>query len=390
MKIKTKSKNRKKPSALFIIFISVVLIILIGWILIVHRTNNSNVEVSKNIVDNSYNNHSLNDDTGLIQKDDKLYYTYYSGNFFDCGIYEISSKGSMRIKCSNIENLYSFLYPGHLDNIFEYNGALVLDPYPNSFNILFTINSFLGIGQKYLDLGTIDGLGISEVEVYNNELYCFAGNSVYKYNNGNYEKMIDLPEKVFNDGRRIFNYHQYCFHNNILYIPVENDKTYDIYVMALDGSSKYVYHTEISAFKSIKRFAVNDNYAVIGCDWNSSFREYYALEHNIDENDAIFKDTDTGVGGEHKIYAVELKKDGKTNIVDENGEIFNLYDDKIYSCTDGVCVIDINSKKRKQLYNGDVSNIFILDSDWIYFTNYDNNLYRVSPDGKSVKTVFIA
>ena len=68
---------------------------------------------------------------------------------------------------------------------------------------------------------------------------------------------------------------------------------------------------------------------------------------------------------------------------------FYIGSDGNYNSEKGILAVDLNNPDNpKKIYDGAVSSIHILDNEWIYFTDEDCVLRRITHDGKKVELVF--
>jgi hypothetical protein len=167
--------------------------------------------------------------------------------------------------------------------------------------------------------------------------------------------------------------HTYYFNNDILYIPYPNDKTYDFYALSLNGNDKKIYNTKLSKSRSIEDVVVDNNIAIIAS-------------------------VGDGVGprADSYIYMIDFENNGDVNDIAKNKNSFNYYNGKVYAYggdddnDEGIYIIDIKDKSSKKIYDckAYIHSVFIIDTEWVYFTDEYCNLYRVSVDGSKVETVF--
>lgn len=343
-------------------------------------TNRSSVEVSSSPVDNSYNNRILNYEN-LFQIEDKLYYSYDSGDFRHCGTYEISNHGSYKFKGVNFDTydpasiFDRILYP-QSENIFEHNGEILIQPDFENVDKLKGYSSVLKIKNNYCNVGTtIDDELVYTVDEYNDNLYFFTQKAVYRYDEDNkkdkFNKVIDIPEELSDSINYTLDIHLYYFDNDTLYILYPNEKTYDFYALGLNGKDKKVYHTTLSTTRNIYSLVVDDNYAILGSCGN-------------------------GVTTNSYIYTIDLENNCTIDYVAKHLCDFNYYNGKVYAYTGydytnkGIHIIDVKDKSSKQIYDDNVYAVYVLDNEWVYFSDNYSTLYRVSVDGSKLETVFDA
>lgn len=360
--MKSKKKVLSKPMIIFLVIISIILFVI--W-LFLHAPNLSKATVSKNTIDNGYNNRVTNHVDSLVQKDNKLYYKYTGNSGFNCGVYEISSLGSKRILVdTNIGSITEALFYPEADDFFEYDDKIIIKPKYGNRDSLYTINSFFCTKSWYRDLKPIDGNEVYNVDVYNNELYCFAEKSVYKYSNGKYEKKAEFPQDLKGDRNFIEAGQDYYFYSDKIYFPLKNGETYDIYSVSLsDNKCVKICSTPIKA--DIYNFVIEGNYALIGV---------WTIPSPTDDYEEV------------NLYRVNLNS-AKTEVLMNDACSFNCFNNKLYVYGDGLYIVDIESKATEKIYNGDVGAAFIFDEDWIYFTDNYNCLYRISINNKEVETI---
>ena len=71
------------------------------------------------------------------------------------------------------------------------------------------------------------------------------------------------------------------------------------------------------------------------------------------------------------------------------------YKNDLYVCSDmqrttkgGLYVYSMNESRLKQLSDIKVSNMWVLDNKYVYFSDENKTLYRVTQDGKTTEKVF--
>ena len=120
--------KKSKKNFVFLATILVVVIFTITFFIfkIIYAPNSNKIELSKNVIDNTYNNYKLNY-CDLLQIKNELYYNYNAQNSLTYGVYEISSKGSRRVYWEGLD-----LYPS-VNSIIKYKNDILFD-IPLNFN----------------------------------------------------------------------------------------------------------------------------------------------------------------------------------------------------------------------------------------------------------------
>ena len=327
------------------------------------------IMIESETVDNYYNNSNVNIMPQLLKINGKLYYNYRN-NPLKYGTYEISDGVSKRIywEGPNIfgsENLLlDYVYD---DKILAYH---ITDKQTVEF---FNINERKY--EHYMEVECPDGNILKDYFVIDGVMY-FSTSSytdnynglIYRYENGNYELVIS--QDFCGEYYSITSFYKnYMYYINDVYaydgVGNSNDKLYKYdmntkqTVDSTDISSlefDYIYKT--IAFENEVYFILNksDNYFMYKISFdNNSIEKIFELDRPFVMN-----------GYEGDIY-----------VAVESGDKKGLY------------TYDSKNKKMKKFYcDQDVCEVYIVDTKWIYFTNLNYDLYRITPDGKTLEKVF--
>lgn len=379
-----KYKNIKYMIVVIICVILLALTLTIGLRIflniLLYSDNNSNIVVSKNIVDNKYNNYALSH-RQLIQSHDSLYYNYTNGD--KTGTYKIDSTSSQKVFCGEDYSpkglLYSILFPTTIsitscsdDVIMCEQGISSSCGSPSSWVTEGKIMTFMPIIKSYCtyyqlpkkEIDTLDT--VTSFDIYNDNIYYYTVHEMYQVEENSLNKVCEFTGFLSEKADEINSYPQE--HSPVRYIT--NDRIYcsncdDDYEKFTVYSIDYSNNEETVLFDTnlpINTFAVNNN------------KVYFYSE--------IYPDN-------FCIYQVNLNGNKKPKKMFDNAHMFNIYDDKLYACTDnGLFVFDCNTGKTYCIYDQYAWDCYIFDSDWIYFVDYNQNLFRISTDGKILETVF--
>ncbi len=335
----------------------------------------NNVEISFETISDIQSNN-----TNLVKIGDRLYYNYEPKDSFDdlftYGLYEITSSGAKRV----------------------YWGGPKITDGSNLFRIDSAGDSLI---RKFSDLP------------YNET----PNGQIYKYNTfwHNFEVMNELSEAVPAPMRacRYVDGAYFYYLTNALYIQKEDKLEKIIDVWQTDDESipvtyKYFIESSDMVYYIKPDGKKPDEGASIFCSYTVSQKkesEIRKIELPADDIAELYIDGDKiilGVVPEYSIednplYMTSIEKDGElTEVLNDHSPFGGtiVYDGMVYfidfmSDSEGLYSVALNNPgKRNMLYEGRVMSIHIFDSQWIYFTDDKEVLYRITRDGKTLEKVF--
>lgn len=357
----------RKVRIFICIFIPIVLFIVFVWSFMYNITNtNTNLlKIEDEVIDNRYNNVIANTESNLVKIKNRLYYNYYSGDIFKYGTYEVSSGLTKRVYWEGPS-----LSPGFisLNNVWE---DKILDTYLDENG---TANYFDIDDKKYKPCFTVDNDKDIVLDGYyfivdGVQYYFSKDERLYILDNGKL-RFIASPELLkLND----FNFMDNCYINSN-YIYYKNFVNNEIYICRFD----------IDKQKVINEYCIKDIPHT-----ENGFENFIAKE------DDIYFLTEN----HNKLYHVDLKDNSAQKLFETAGVItFNCYNDKLYVSvhldsteekSNGLYIIDTKTSEINHIYDKmGVYGIYILDNKWVYFTDKDDYLYRITKDGKNIEKVF--
>lgn len=356
-----------------IIAVPLVVILTIIYLVVFNTPYFNTVTVSGNAVDNSYNNAAANQEHSMWSKlariDDKLYYSYSPVSRIKCGAYEISNNCTKRI----------------------YAGGTFLSPEVLNLDV---------VGDGKILLNTKDGA----VEYFDVQ-------------NGEYKPFTELKDDIAND--REYKSAFYIDGNQYWYCgddPPGIYTSYDIYACENDKLNLY-FSTDKIGEDNVSAPCFDGDYIYFASyKDNGNSGEYYLYKYNAKSGAAENKISISHTGNyitasDDKAYSIVYSEDGegknRLTVTDINAEnqkdIFNtdgstivngyggLVCVGIYSDSggkNGLYVIDAKTDELNRIYGEEVFGVYIVDDKWIYFTDENEKLYRITPDGKTLEKVF--
>lgn len=163
------------------------------------------------------------------------------------------------------------------------------------------------------------------------------------------------------------------FDGNYIYLEAINDDS--------NNCENYLYKYDVQNDKVIDKVKIDDNYGnyiIIGND------KTYSTIHSDSSKE------------KNSVVVTDISAKKQKEIFDTIGStVINGYGDLVcmgvYSDSDknGLYIIDHKTDEVKQIYNNkEVFGVYIIDNKWIYFTDADDKLYRITPDGETIEKVF--
>lgn len=356
---------------LLIVLVPLAVILTIIYLVFFNTTYFNTVTVSGRAVDNSYTNALSNNEQSMWSKlariDDKLYYSYSPASRIKPGTYEISNNCTKRI----------------------YVGGTFLSPEVLNLDV---------VGDGKILLNTKDGA----VEYFDVQ-------------NGEYKPFTELKDDIAND--REYKSAFYIDGKQYLYSgdePFGIYTSYDIYACENDKFNLY-FSTDKIGEKNVSAPCFDGEYIyVVSYEDNGNDSENYLYKYNAKSGAAENKISISDAGNyitasDGKVYSMVYGDEGKNRltVTDMNAEnqkdIFNTDGSTIvngygglvcvgvYSDSDGkngLYVINGKTDELNQIYGEEVFGVYIVDDKWIYFTDENEKLCRITPDGKTLEKVF--
>ncbi len=306
---------------------------------------------------------SYNEDCDITLLKDKLYFTKLraSGAIYKGGLYEIGAKGSRLVydeeKSTLKSNNFEF-YP-FKNNLITFNSGFS-EKSNNTFykNIIYKLDTKNGSLKEFSQLKDI--YYIDSIFTDEDTLYLSAGNKLYASKDGiTSNAVFELNKIIFNsDGNN-----QGCY-------SVQNDSI--VYISRDYNIIEYSFkQNKILLKKKIPKNSLHKK---------NDFSIYKIGKDIIFENDS----------DRCEIYNVsksfkQIFSDNKFARIGSCG-----YDNKlfIWSFYDGIYVVDTESGESKQIFKDKVNSIALFGDKWVYYTDENYNLSRVTQNGEYSETVF--
>ena len=341
-----------------------------------------------NIQDNNNNNFNYNNDianigSDLIQIDNKLYYNYVNGECLKYGTYEIGSYITRRVNWDGFS-----VSPQNIRLSEVYKGK-ILDSWAKSDSYFIDsegINPFIEDGKyingdiiiEYFDFSNKtykEYITIKNPEKYilqpsftviGETIYFYSKDcSLYLYDGESIKLVADIKDLESRDF--YLQTKGYISNSQIYYQGYIDNKLYI-----------YCYNTERK--KIIYKFCIDD---VPNAE--------NGVSNLIADGDDVYFLADF-----NKLYHINLKENTIEKLFETKGVITaNYYNQKLYIGVEkyldenGLYTLDLsNNKKVQKLNTKETCGVYILDDEWIYFTDQNEKVYRITPDGKSIEKVF--
>lgn len=319
------------------------------------------VLVSGSIVDNDYNNYLAGSD--FVRIGDKLYFNYYRNN--NCyGLIEISGNGSQRIYWEGDVWIGPATpsYP-----LYRWNGQLYMHMDDGLYFYSQEAKQFekdeflsqLSEDDPYLDL-TFQMLGDALIYIHYDE--SCGTSTVYSYDGEAHRALLSKADtRFYLDGTNLY----YCSDVFIRY----GTWAHDIGVYNLIDGTDTLIHT------------VPERYFVTSPIWVESGHILFTACYEVSGHDVdgLFKIAlDGGTPSLEQIC--DGNEIGLNNVF--RGKVYATVDDKLYS-------FDVITNKAIKLSDRDAMHCYIVDNQWIYFTEFDSTkLWRVTQSGANEEKVY--
>lgn len=389
------TKPKSKKALIAISIISGVILLLVLLVVLFFRGvffgKSHRVEISADTIFNTQYNSG-----DLIKIGDKLYYNYEPTDSLDdlltYGIYEISSLGSSRVYWKGPQ-----FHPCPSSNLFSLKaieGEIIADGTTLLYDENNTVeiqkyNLFTKRLETYRKLETAYGEEPRNFEYIDGVYFYESLNSLYMEKDGKLEKLFDTgyhgeagPNTFSVNGnilRETINLNNFCY--------VSKDELY--YAKSLEDTTTVCRYnipdkkeTEIAKLNypadDVFNLFITDGKAVVDT-YNFSATDskprLYLIDTESDEE------------------PTEILKEHNLSYMSESIAVLDGYfyigSDGNYNSEKGILAVDLNNPDNpKKIYDGAVSSIHILDNEWIYFTDEDCVLRRITHDGKKVELVF--
>lgn len=335
----------------------------------------NSVKVSGNTIYNSYNNAVANWDHNshsvLARIDDKLYYSYEPVDRFKAGTYEISNNFTKKIYVGG-----TYLSPEVLNLDVVGSNKLLLNRSNGKVDYYdFESGSYKSFVE--LDDKAVNDKAYSEVFYVNGKQYWYSGNEPFGiitsyeiYSSENNElKLYFSTEKI--EESSVFC--APCFDGDYIYCAsFENDTN-------TSANYLYKYNAKRGEVENKVKISEIGGYMIAGVD-----KVYSMIYAEEGKNKNRLTVTDINTQNQKSIFST----DGSSIVNGYNGlvcmGIYGDTDDK-----NGLYVIDGKTDEVKQIYSEkEVFGVYIVDDKWIYFSDEDDRLHRITPDGKTLEKVF--
>lgn len=388
------TKPKSKKALIAISIISGVILLLVLLVVLFFRGvffgKSHRVEISADTIFNTQYNSG-----DLIKIGDKLYYNYEPTDSLDdlltYGIYEISSLGSSRVYWKGPQ-----FHPCPSSNLFSLKaieGEIIADGTTLLYDENNTVeiqkyNLFTKRLETYRKLETAYGEEPRNFEYIDGVYFYESLNSLYMEKDGKLEKLFDTgyhgeagPNTFSVNGnilRETINLNNFCY--------VSKDELY--YTKSLEDTTTVCRYnipdkkeTEIASFEypadDISYLFVTGDKAVICISSAKEYREskLYAVDLKSDKAPVRFMQ-------KYNLYSTQFSQ----GVLDGNMYIGSSGD---FGTVKGIWAVDLNNPDNpKKIYDGDVYSVHILDNEWIYFTDGDCVLRRITHDGQTLEIVF--
>lgn len=341
----------------------------------INTTYSAKVTLDNEIIDNDYNN-QISTRGNLLKVENKLYY-YYGNHEFRYGLYEISNEAIHRIYWRGVDMYILTASPGPGPMMKYSNEIVSLNPYK------LISPAGLKSGQiTYFDRETY------EYEPYYNfpftptdDLFYYfqiKNNQIYYMANANYEN------RIYDDETNSL----YLLENNKLKLLIERISN----VYYIDDEKIYYFLSKTDSESILMLYDIK----------TEQTKELLTVQTPIQKISTIIVDHNTLFYYNYEaIFKIDLNKLSIEEYFANsccNG--FNYYNQEIFvsvgsdenpkdSNKNGLYIINTETNIQTKIYSKAVDDIYILDPIWIYFTDNNANLYRITRNGKTVEEVFV-
>lgn len=366
-----KKKILSVLKVLLIIAVPLAVILIIIYLVFFNTTYLNTVTVSGNAVDNSYNNAAANQEYSMFSKlariDDKLYYSYDPVDRLKSGTYEISDNFTKRIYAGG-----TFLSPEVLNLDVVGNGKILLntkdgtveyfDVKNDEYKPFTKLKDDIANDREYKSAFYIDGRqylysGDEPFGIYTSyDIYACENDKLNLYFSTDKigENNVSAP----------------CFDGDYIYFTASKDNG--------NGRENYLYKYNTKSGAAENKISISDSGNYITAFDGKAYSMVYG-----EEGKNRLTVTDINAGNQKDIFAT----DGSA-IVNGYGGFVCMGVNTDSDGKNGLYVIDAKTNELNRIYGEEVFGVYIVDDKWIYFTDENDLLYRIAPDGKTLEKVF--
>lgn len=333
----------------------IVTVVVLFFLLFPHRSFANDIVIDSDRVDNSYNNSIANAGSYAVKIGDTIYYDYLEDTL-DYGTFAIKSGMTKRTYWGGFQ-----LYPDapFLDNLFQ--GKILLEPSRDDY-----FDPETGSCQ-YFDTAYSPDI--------KKEFYCFikdnlryfisSDNQIYCQQDGTYQLIADITDAQTDLSKDP----PYITDRYIYYEDEEKE-----------GFASLLCQYDRKQQKTIKKLSFEKP--------SETVLPSTLMGNN---NQVLFQTTDFS-----KLYLVDFDKETVETVYDvkEGTLTVNLFENNVYlgvraSDKAGLFTFPLDCPDQiRQLTSENVYGVYILDHQYVYFTDGEDNLYLIKNTGGEVETVF--
>ena len=352
-------KTKKIWLSILIVLSSILALALMVYFLLFNTYYLGNYNVSQNMIDNTYNNMRVNHFSMLESCGDRVYYTL-PNRLFKNGMYEITDHIQKRIywngsltSGSELISDYSFMNKLLGYQIQSVDGRYYIDYFDTE----------TGEYVRFLELTCLSGEKVDDFFTLNHSLYYTtqkAGN-IYRYGENGYQ--LAASNSICGGA--------YCavgfYKDNLYYYLLNNSDTFTIYRMNLfDRSPAVAVSFDDETIKDrIYDYCFLDDFFLYVVNEND-YNFIYSYDFSDKKTKHIMTTTESVYVNGYHHHAFWGLKYG-----DEKG---------LYSYT--------TENGSHKIFNSYVNDVYIIDTDTVYFTDDNWSLYRVTHDGEFLNKFF--
>lgn len=313
----------------------------------------------------------------LAKVGNKLYYNYEpQSNVFDLldyGLYEISSTGTKRvywggIKITDGSNLFKVDSAG--ENLIKSYSDLLYEDI--SYGEIYSYNPSSKNFEIINKLGKSTPAQIKACKYVNGRYFYYLQNSLYVQNGDMLEKIVDLQPTLYGDESPLY---RFFISSNC-----------EVYYIKPDGNTCVLCRYDLSEKKETELTSVDLPYKEV-------------TELYIDGDKAVIGLTsdENNISQRNSMYVADIADDSNLQELLSKTTDYGrtlIYDGRLYflkhkSNTNAICSIELSYPREESIiYEGDITNIHIVDGHGVYFTDSNKALYRASLNGEKLETVF--
>lgn len=322
------------------------------------KVQEDGIHVSGNVVDNNYNNYRIGGN--LCQIANKLYFNYQKSGL-DYGLIEISEDGSQNIYHEGFA-LKDNITLNH--SIFNYKDT-IYTVYGNIQYFDFQKKKF----RDYIEIPLEKRFALQQVYFLDDLSLLYTVADITDPN------VLPLPSKLFlydafsKTNRIIIDKEIIGFFpkQSKVYYVINQDGKYQIYVYDMESKQdKWI--TDIPGYDSTE-LLMDDDYNLV----------FNIIKYNSDNNRTI-----------NNLYKINLEDVTDFNLVFScydyyynynicNGTVYICSEEGLIMCSDGREIFLCDKLCRE---------CYIVDDKWVYFVDYNSNLWRITQDGDNLQKVY--